>query len=67
VIRRVINEEVIQRIEDFNDPHQEWAPPLLGALRHVLPRARCGPGGGMMSQAFPNNDLSHRRPSSPRV
>jgi aquaporin Z len=53
VIRRVINEEVIQRIADFEDPHQEWRrlfSELYGTFFLVLVAA----GGGMMSQAFPN-------------
>ena len=53
VIRRVINEDVIQRIEDFKDPHQEWRrlfSEFYGTFFLVLVAA----GGGMMSQAFPN-------------
>ncbi len=53
VIRRVINEDVIQRIEDFKDPHQEWRrlfSELYGTFFLVLVAA----GGGMMGQAFPN-------------
>src|SRR3984957_10772150 len=43
---------VIDRITDFNDPHQEWRrlfSELLGTFFLVLAAA----GGGMMSQAFP--------------
>jgi aquaporin Z len=53
VIRRVINEDVIQRIEDFKDPHQEWRrlfSEFYGTFFLVLVAA----GGGMMGQAFPN-------------
>jgi aquaporin Z len=44
--------EVIDRVEDFNDPHQEWRrlfSELLGTFFLVLVAA----GGGMMSHAFP--------------
>jgi aquaporin Z len=53
VIRRVINEEVIKRVEDFQDPRQEWRrlfSEFYGTFFLVLVAA----GGGMMSQAFPN-------------
>ena len=53
VIRRVINEDVVKRIEDFEDPNQEWRrlfSELLGTFFLVLVAA----GGGMMGQAFPN-------------
>ena len=43
---------VIQRIEDFNDPRQEWRrlfSEVLGTFFLVLVAA----GGGMMGQAFP--------------
>jgi aquaporin Z len=43
----------IKRIEDFNDPRQEWRrlfSELLGTFFLVLVAA----GGGMMGQAFPN-------------
>ena len=43
---------VIKRIDDFNDPHQEWRrlfSELLGTFFLVLVAA----GGGMMGQAFP--------------
>jgi aquaporin Z len=43
---------VIDRINDFNDPHQEWRrlfSELLGTFFLVLAAA----GGGMMSHAFP--------------
>lgn len=42
-----------QRIQDFNDPHQEWRrlfSELLGTFFLVLVAA----GGGMMGQAFPD-------------
>jgi aquaporin Z len=45
-------EEVINRITDFNDPHQEWRrlfSELLGTFFLVLVAA----GGGMMGHAFP--------------
>ena len=44
---------VINPIEDFQDPKQEWRrlfSELLGTFFLVLVAA----GGGMMSQAFPN-------------
>jgi aquaporin Z len=44
---------VLQRIEDFRDPHQEWRrlfSELLGTFFLVLVAA----GGGMMGQAFPD-------------
>ena len=53
VIRRVINEDVIKRIDDFKDPHQEWRrlfSEFYGTFFLVLVAA----GGGMMGQAFPN-------------
>ncbi len=53
VIRRVINEDVVKRIEDFKDPHQEWRrlfSEFYGTFFLVLVAA----GGGMMGQAFPN-------------
>ena len=43
----------VKRIEDFNDPRQEWRrlfSEVLGTFFLVLVAA----GGGMMSQAFPN-------------
>ena len=45
-------QSVIDRITDFNDPHQEWRrlfSELLGTFFLVLAAA----GGGMMSHAFP--------------
>src|ERR1044072_2078213 len=57
VIRRVINEEVIKRVEDFQDPHQEWRrlfSELFGTFFLVLVAA----GGGMMGQVFPS-DVPH--------
>jgi aquaporin Z len=45
-------ESVTRRIEDFNDPHQEWRrlfSELLGTFMLVLVAA----GGGMMGHAFP--------------
>ena len=45
-------QSVIDRITDFNDPHQEWrrlASELLGTFFLVLAAA----GGGMMGHAFP--------------
>jgi aquaporin Z len=53
VVRRVIDEDVIKRIEDFQDPKQEWRrlfAELFGTFFLVLVAA----GGGMMGQAFPN-------------
>ena len=50
---------VIDRVTDFNDPHQEWRrlfSELLGTL--VLVAA----GGGMMGQSFPG----HHQPDGPR-
>ena len=44
--------DVISRITDFNDPHQEWrrlVSELLGTFFLVLAAA----GGGMMGHAFP--------------
>ncbi len=44
---------VIDRVSDFNDPHQEWRrlfSELLGTFFLVLVAA----GGGMMGHAFPN-------------
>jgi aquaporin Z len=46
-------ESVSQRIQDFDDPHQEWRrifSEVLGTFFLVLVAA----GGGMMSHAFPN-------------
>jgi aquaporin Z len=46
-------QEVEDRINDFNNPHQEWRrlfSELLGTFFLVLVAA----GGGMMGQAFPN-------------
>ena len=43
---------VVKRIEDFNDPRQEWRrlfSELLGTFFLVLVAA----GGGMMGHAFP--------------
>src|SRR5271156_6497288 len=45
-------QNVVKRIEDFNDPRQEWRrlfSELLGTFFLVLVAA----GGGMMGQAFP--------------
>jgi aquaporin Z len=45
--------DVLQRVEDFQDPKQEWRrlfSELLGTFFLVLVAA----GGGMMGQAFPN-------------
>ena len=45
--------DVVQRVEDFQDPKQEWRrlfSELLGTFFLVLVAA----GGGMMGQAFPN-------------
>jgi aquaporin Z len=45
-------QNVVDRITDFNDPHQEWRrlfSELLGTFFLVLAAA----GGGMMSHAFP--------------
>jgi aquaporin Z len=46
-------QEVVDRITDFDDPHQEWRrlfSELLGTFFLVLVAA----GGGMMGHAFPN-------------
>lgn len=46
-------QQLVDRIADFNDPRQEWRrlfSELLGTFFLVLVAA----GGGMMSQAFPN-------------
>src|SRR4051794_22269585 len=46
-------QDAVKRIEDFNDPRQEWRrlfSDLLGTFFLVLVAA----GGGMMGQAFPN-------------
>ncbi len=46
-------QQLVQRITDFNDPRQEWRrifSEVLGTFFLVLVAA----GGGMMSQAFPN-------------
>src|SRR5215475_11085355 len=48
-----IDGEIIQPIEDFHDPKQEWRrlfSELFGTFFLVLVAA----GGGMMGQAFPN-------------
>ncbi len=48
-----VHDEVIQPMEDFRDPKQEWRrlfSELLGTFFLVLVAA----GGGMMGQAFPN-------------
>ena len=45
-------QNVIDRVTDFDDPHQEWRrlfSELLGTFFLVLAAA----GGGMMSHAFP--------------
>ena len=45
-------QEVVDRITDFNDPRQEWRrlfSELLGTFFLVLVAA----GGGMMGHAFP--------------
>src|SRR6186997_2483969 len=52
-IEKWFEEEVVQRIEDFQDPKQEWRrlfSELLGTFFLVLVAA----GAGMMGQAFPN-------------
>jgi aquaporin Z len=52
-IERWVEEGVIQPIEDFEDPKQEWRrlfSELLGTFFLVLVAA----GGGMMGQAFPD-------------
>ncbi len=52
-IDRWVEREVIQPIEDFQDPKQEWRrlfSELLGTFFLVLVAA----GGGMMGQAFPD-------------
>ncbi len=50
---RTAEQSVMQRIQDFRDPRQEWRrlfSELLGTFFLVLVAA----GGGMMGQAFPN-------------
>ena len=45
-------QDVIEHVDDFNDPHQEWRrlfSELLGTFFLVLAAA----GGGMMGHAFP--------------
>src|SRR5580700_7105752 len=45
-------QNIVERISDFNDPHQEWRRPfseVLGTFFLVLAAA----GGGMMGHAFP--------------
>src|SRR5271168_2290283 len=51
-------QQVAKRVEDFNDPRQEWRrlfSELLGTFFLVLAAA----GGGMMGHAFPNT-ISHQ-------
>jgi aquaporin Z len=53
VAARVIDENILNPIEDFQNPKQEWrrlVSELYGTFLLVLVAA----GGGMMSQAFPN-------------
>ncbi len=53
LVVRTAEENLVQRIEDFQDPRQEWRrlfSELFGTFLLVLVAA----GGGMMSQAFPN-------------
>ena len=53
LLQRWFEGEVVQPIEDFKDPKQEWRrlfSELLGTFFLVLVAA----GGGMMGQAFPN-------------
>ncbi|MGO4804734.1 MIP/aquaporin family protein [Arthrobacter sp. 2MCAF15] len=48
----VLEQNIMQRIQDFNDPRQEWRrlfSELYGTFLLVIVAA----GGGMMSQAFP--------------
>ena len=57
-------QNVIDRITDFNDPHQEWrrlVSELLGTFFLVLAAA----GGGMMGHAFPGV-IATPPPSPPR-
>jgi aquaporin Z len=52
-VKESIERSVIERIEDFHDPKQEWRrlfSELYGTFLLVLVAA----GGGMMSQAFPD-------------
>ena len=56
--------DVVNPIEDFQNPKQEWRrlfSELLGTFMLVLVAA----GGGMMSQAFPTPSCA--RPPSPRL
>ena len=58
-------QNIIDRITDFNDPRQEWRrlfSELLGTFFLVLAAA----GGGMMGHAFPGADQPHRRRRRPR-
>ncbi|WP_230011837.1 aquaporin, partial [Microbacterium sp. Bi128] len=51
-ILEIVEQSVLQRIEDFNDPRQEWRrlfSELYGTFLLVVVAA----GGGMMGQAFP--------------
>jgi len=55
---------VIDRINNFNDPHQEWrrlCSELLGTFLLVLVAA----GAGMMGHASPEKSVA-KRPSWPR-
>ena len=56
--------DVIDPIEDFHDPRQEWRrlfSELLGTFFLVLVAA----GGGMMGQAFPDTISRTRRSPLP--
>ena len=58
-------QQLVERIADFNDPSQEWRrlfSELLGTFFLVLVAA----GGGMMSHAFPNT-ISRQQRSWPRL
>ena len=53
-VEELLETSVIRPIEDFQDPKQEWAvalPELVGTFFLVLVAA----GGGMMGQAFPDD------------
>ena len=47
-----VEQGVLQRIEDFNDPRQEWRR-LFSELYGTFLLVTVAAGGGMMSQAFP--------------
>jgi len=44
---------LIDRVTDFNDPHQEWRRPLFSELLGTFFLVLAAAGGGMMGHAFP--------------